>query len=255
MLVRSSSEEELESVCQKVIDLIVRNPETAFKAGVLRLVNTKTDGGKLEIVAKSFADGVSGERNDDPREPEDGIVGKVFQSKQPAILQNIRNTGTISKFRNRNWILENEFEAFGSFPVLVKGEPLGTLSLYTGYNYDFHPDSIAFVNSITNYIASYIYSVRLELLKARYKEALGTDSLNTPLKEEEKQFLAGTNESDGFSESAARDNHNELEKLIVYMTGSASLGGILGQLPGVVLGTLSGVLLWYFTVNAKRNAA
>lgn len=173
------------NVCQQIIDLLVKNPETAFKAGIIRL---KTQVDLLEVKATSFSEGVTEKREDRAIKINSGLAGRVAQSGETIILQGIQKKQQISKFNNRVWIEQNRFESFGCFPLLAKdNEVLGTLSLYTGYNYDFYPDSIKFVQSVADLLASFVYRLKLEEMKYEIeREATGVElrsiGVNTSLR-------------------------------------------------------------------------
>ncbi|HCF30290.1 MAG TPA: hypothetical protein DEV81_24525 [Cyanobacteria bacterium UBA11049] len=157
----------LDEVCQQTVDLLVKNPETAFKAGILRIKNDNSH--LLEVTATSISNGVTENRDNKPIKIGDGLAGRVAESGKPLILQGIRNEPQINSFTNRSWINENRFESFGCFPLLAKEDVLGTLSLYTGYNYDFYPDSIEFVQSVADLLASFVYRLKLEKIESEVK--------------------------------------------------------------------------------------
>jgi GAF domain-containing protein len=152
----SDIDNSLKHYCQEAADLLVQNVETAFKACVVRIRKDTS----LEAIATSFAPVMQGERVNEDRNIHSGLVGYVAQNKIPIILQNLEDHW--DKFRNSEWVKANSLQAFGCFPILLKGECLGTLSLYTGYYYDFHPDSVEFVQGIIDLIASAIHTFQLE---------------------------------------------------------------------------------------------
>jgi GAF domain-containing protein len=133
---------------QNILDLLVMNSETAFKAGVLRLIDDETQ--TLKVVATSiFSSDV--ERDDKPRKIGEGLAGSVAESRQRLILTDISNT----EFYNKPWVSQNSFKTFSCFPLISRGNLLGTLSLYTAYNYDYHDDSINFLQSVADSIATF----------------------------------------------------------------------------------------------------
>ena len=146
----------LKGVYQEIVDLLVKNPETAFKACILR---SKNDTSKLlDVEVTSLAEGVSDSRDDESRSiVDDEILWLVVFEHKPLVLQGSQVESEIRKFKNRKWIEENNLQSFGCFPLIVKEDDLcGTLSFYAGYNYEFHPDSIDFLQSIADLLASFM---------------------------------------------------------------------------------------------------
>ena len=159
---------------QEIVDLLVKNPETAFNAGILRSKDRKTS--KLSVEAVSLIDGIDDNRNDSPRVlTNDHFLGFVDKSKQSLILRNIQDEQTLQKFTNRDWIKRNKFKSFGCFPLISKDEVVGTFSLYTGYNYDFHVDSIDFLQGISDLIAAFMLELKAgSLYESLIKELNGS---------------------------------------------------------------------------------
>lgn len=161
------SPEDSDLVYQQVADLLVDNPETAFKACILRTKSLRDECFSIRALS-TYLDGTIGREDDletrenSPLDGKVGLVGKVIQTGKPIVLKNIRLPENIRQFRNRTWILNKKLDAFGCFPFVFKGEVIGTLSLYTGFNYDFYPDSIDFVQSIANLVASFVGRVKQE---------------------------------------------------------------------------------------------
>lgn len=161
----------LKNVYEQAIELLVQNPETAFKAGVLRVKNRRS--GFLEVKASSFASNVTKSRNDQPRDPNDNEFLWIPAIKQKrlilqdiqSILKNIQKTTQRGGFRNRDWIIENSFQSFACFPLVVKNETVGTFSLYTGYKYEFSPDTIDFLQGVADLLGSFIFNIQSEEMK------------------------------------------------------------------------------------------
>jgi len=160
--------------CQQVIDLLVQNSETAFKAGIFRVKDSNSE--VLSIKSISLAVGVTDNRDDSPRKTDDdGFLWLVVENQKRLILQNIQEKH-IDKFKNENWIKENNFQSFGCFPLIAKGETVGTLSLYTGYKYEFYPDSVDFLQGIADLMASFILKVKLEEREQELQESISPSS-------------------------------------------------------------------------------
>ncbi|MBW4695342.1 MAG: GAF domain-containing protein [Lyngbya sp. HA4199-MV5] len=159
----TSQKEDMGKTYKQILDLLVLNPETAFKAAILREKNEKS--GTLDVLAIALTPDVTGSRDSKPRRPgDDGFLWLIAESKsgKPLILQNIQKEEQIQQFKNRAWIKENNFQAFGCFPLMVEGEVVGTLSLYTGYDYEFYSDSVSFLQSVTGLIASFLFRTNYE---------------------------------------------------------------------------------------------
>ncbi|MEM9543102.1 MAG: GAF domain-containing protein [Cyanobacteria bacterium P01_E01_bin.42] len=152
---------DIKMVCKQVAEMLVLNPETAFKACIIRVKNNYDRNFHVETFSR--LDTVTDNRDDNPvKETDKRLLSKVIQAKKLVVIQKIQEPENLIKFRNQDWICENNFESFGCFPLVVKDEIIGTLSPYTGYNYDFHPDIIDLVESITSLLAMFIYRVKKE---------------------------------------------------------------------------------------------
>lgn len=165
----------LENVYQQVMDLIVQNPETAFKAGILRSKNNESK--TLDVKAVSISDEIVGNRDNSPRKINDeGFLWLIVDNRKRLILQDIQEDKQISQFKNKKWIKDNNFQSFGCFPLVAKDETVGTLSLYTGYNYEFYPDSINFLQGVADLIASFMLKVKQEEQEQELKKNLNSSS-------------------------------------------------------------------------------
>jgi GAF domain len=169
----------IQIACQEVIGLLINNPDTAFKAGVLRIVDWQSN--SLKFIADSLAHNVT-ERFDNGNIDidSDRFAAQVLRTGEPAILQSIREEKKIVKFANGAWVIKNGLDSFGCFPLISKGETLGTFSLYAGLNYEFHRDSIIFVQSILDLVAAFIHRVQLEKIENQTtKDLLAQPGLET----------------------------------------------------------------------------
>jgi GAF domain-containing protein len=171
--------EYLRNIYQQVLNLLVHNPETSFKACVLRL---EDDSSKLLVVeGTSFSYGVTTNRDDKPRQQNhEEFLWITVEGKQRLIIQDIqsviqelRDKEQPTRFHNEDWIISNNFQSVACFPLLAKGEMLGTLSVYTGYKYD--SDSIDFLQSVTDLLCSFVFTIKLE------KQKFSIQNMLTPL--------------------------------------------------------------------------
>ncbi|MBE9005291.1 GAF domain-containing protein [Fortiea sp. LEGE XX443] len=148
----SDIKEAYRSVVQRLI-----SENTAFEVCILRVKNKK---GFLEVVDKAGVERIIwNKRLDEPRSNEDGLVGNVMSIKKYVIIQGINNQN-IKEFKNQDWIRLNEFKSFGCFPLIYKAEVVGAISLYTGYEYDFHPGCQEFLQRVASLVAAFIGRVK-----------------------------------------------------------------------------------------------
>jgi hypothetical protein len=183
-----------EEIYQKILDLLVQNPETAFKAAILRV---KAQNNSLRVKAKSLFEGVDINRDDQDRQENDrSFLSSVVLGKKRLIVQDIQsliNTDDEAikenhPFKNDQWIKKNGFQCFACFPLMTKeNEIQGTLSLYTGYNYEFHADSIRFLQGIVDQLSAFLFRLKLEKQKQDLQSTiLGNYSLSISQENEEK---------------------------------------------------------------------
>jgi GAF domain-containing protein len=148
----SGTQDAYRSVVQRLI-----SENTAFEVCILRVKNAK---GFLEVVDKAGVDRIIwNKRLDEPRSNEDGLVGNAMSIKKSVIIQGINNQN-IKEFKNQDWIRLNEFKSFGCFPLIYKAEVVGAISLYTGYEYDFHPGCQEFLKRVSSLVAAFIGRVK-----------------------------------------------------------------------------------------------
>lgn len=93
-------------------------------------------------------------RQDVVIKPGDGFVGQTFQLRQPVIVEDISTR--INQFKSKDWIRLNGFASFGCFPLIYQEDVVGTLSLYTGCHYEFHPGVKEFLGRVASLIAAFI---------------------------------------------------------------------------------------------------
>jgi GAF domain-containing protein len=141
------------SVYQKTLKFLTGS-ETAFKVAILSIKNDDSE----EIEEKLYysSDGVTDKKND-----EHGIIDRsctrlVAESLKPQIIEKISERGLRDTFINPKWIEENKLESFGCFPLVSAGKFVGTLSLFAGDKYEFHPSAIDFLNNVISSIATLV---------------------------------------------------------------------------------------------------
>ncbi len=153
---------------------------TSYDAAVLRLAI----GNSLVVIAQSGIPRIKWNTRDntdrDIRKQgvDTGFAGQVFNTKKR--LTFIISEEKRSEFKNKRWIDENYFKAFGCFPLMLQEKVVGTLSLFSSYEYKYHPSSINFVETVASTIASFIARVELELIELKFQCAFEYAPLLSP---------------------------------------------------------------------------
>ncbi len=178
----------LSSIFQQILDLLVKNPETAFKACILRVKDETL--GSLKVVAKSLADGLTENRDDNPRvQNDDEVLWIIAKSEQRLIIPDVQsvikdlqeNNKPLGLFKNKDWIEKNCFQSFVGFPLVAKGEVVGTLSAYTRYEYDV--DSIDFLQGVADLLGSFIFNMKSQKQEHKIQDILLPRSTNLQIEE------------------------------------------------------------------------
>lgn len=140
---------------QEILNFLI-SIETAFKVAILRVKNDDT--GAMKVRYSAYAKGVRKKKDDDPRRIREGFVGIVSDELEPVIVPKITANGMRDEFINADWIKDNGFESFGCFPLIIpeSDEIVGTISLFAGYEYEFHYGTIKFLNYLTSSLATLI---------------------------------------------------------------------------------------------------
>lgn len=163
-------------------DLLLKrlvSDNTAFKACTLRL---RTGPHTLKVASHSGTDEVKWKKRnfDDVNINDDGYPAWATRNSEPAIEFRIEDI--IDQFySNADWVSDNKFKSYGCFPLISKGEVLGTMSFYTGYPYDFHVSCIRFLKRITTLLAAYIRRVNESGQMSRKMELLLNKAQNNDI--------------------------------------------------------------------------
>ncbi|MBD2245599.1 GAF domain-containing protein [Nostoc sp. FACHB-888] len=175
---------DIQDAYKTVVNRLVSD-DTAFEVCILRVKNKNH---LLEVVDKAGAESIKWDKRlDDPRGYEDGFVGDTLRQKRAISLTGI-NDQNIEKFKNQDWIVLNQFKSFGCFPLIYKEEVVGALSLYTGYEYDFHPGCKEFLERVASLTAAFIGRVKeSEIVKSVVRDLNNSPDTSDllQLKEEE----------------------------------------------------------------------
>ncbi|MDJ0735752.1 MAG: GAF domain-containing protein [Nostocaceae cyanobacterium] len=161
---------------QKAYDEVVTrlvSEHTAFEVCILRVKNKS---GMLELKAKKYVERINWEdREDECIKPGEGFVGKVVESKKEEIVEDIEQQ--IQEFNNKEWIINNKFKSFACFPLVYYNEVIGTLSVYTKYNYKFHDSCQEFLKRVSSLIAAFIVRTKVDRVNV-YNSTSETNSNN-----------------------------------------------------------------------------
>jgi GAF domain-containing protein len=179
-----------EELFQQIVDLLVYNPETPFKAAILRERSNDNDRRFFHLRASSFfKDVITDGRNNDPKNLQEAPIWEVVSKGKRLIIQDLQNSSLLNQFKNKSWVQSNRFPSFGCFPLVEKGDVVGSLSVYIGYNYKFYPDSIAFLQSIANLLALFIFKIKQEDNQRELEHLVTTNALRDSVQPRESLFV------------------------------------------------------------------
>lgn len=212
----------LEEVLQQTLDLLVQNPDSPYMAGIIRTIDNEFK--YLNIRAFSSVN-LSGERDSQTIEIGKGLAGIVAATHRRLVIRNICEEQEIRKFRNKQWIIDNNFHSFGCFPLLSRGNVYGTLSLYTGYDYGFHNRGINNVQGISDLIAAIVYRFRrdIEFLAAAQQQLISSDPTLSDLLENQT-ILAMSGETKRDLDKLVRKSHMSYEEIFKASLALFALG-------------------------------
>lgn len=152
---------------QKTYQLIANrliSPETAFQVCILRI---RDNSGHLTVAAKSGIEKVdwSNRYNEDieiyARNSKDDIPREAITNNNPITFD--INTNSIERFLvNKKWVEDNLFKSYACFRIALGDNILGTISLYTGYQYNFHPSCVRFLKRVVSLLASFMGAKSLD---------------------------------------------------------------------------------------------
>lgn len=133
------------------------NDLTNYKVCILRLADSNNG---LNVISKASSRAISwNKRNDDPRKDESSMVWRVYKRGRQKIVKDIYSER--ASFRNWDWIEANGLKSFACFPLTAKSKIVGTLSLFTGYPFEFYDSDQEFLHNITSLIAAFTESLAI----------------------------------------------------------------------------------------------
>ncbi len=151
-----SNPSDIQNAYTTVVKRLV-SENTAFEVCILRV---KNENNLLKVEDKAGVDRIIWDKRlDELRGNESSFVGTAVKTKKPVTVTGINNQN-IKKFKNQDWIKLNKFKSFGCFPLIYKAEVVGTLSLYTGYEYEFHAGCREFLQRAASLTAAFIGRVK-----------------------------------------------------------------------------------------------
>jgi signal transduction histidine kinase len=105
--------------------------------------------------ATRFSESCGQRRTDQVRDYGKGVVGEAADSGEPVIVENLEKE--VHRFNNKEWIMQNHLGSFACIPLVNENEVVGTISIFSGYNYTFHPSIINLLKSLASLIASFVH--------------------------------------------------------------------------------------------------
>ncbi|MCM8833539.1 MAG: GAF domain-containing protein, partial [Candidatus Omnitrophica bacterium] len=96
----------------------------------------------------------------------EGITGKVFETKKPMIVEDVRKE---KEYKFRDIAIKEGLVSMLSVPMIVKNKTIGVLNVYTTYPYKFTEKEIEIISSIANQAAIVIENTEL-LVKTKILE-------------------------------------------------------------------------------------
>ncbi len=158
------TESNMEEICQAIVNVLTKKT-LHFKASFLRLVNNDGD---LEIMA-------TGELVKGSKRPEsilkrgEGITSRILETKKAIYVKNIQQE---KAFKYPEWARGNNLCSYLSNPLIVNGEVIGTLSVYTGEEYDFSREEMEFLEGFADLTALVIDKAKEVYRIAKIAETL-----------------------------------------------------------------------------------
>ena len=157
----------LEEACENLSKNMV-NEFMPFKVCIIRLVNRQTR--SLDHISSACTSDINLERRDNsPRTKEgearekSGVVSEVYSKGESVVVNNIAED---NRTLNNDWYEDNKgnLKSFITMPVKIANEVKGTVSLFTGFFYDFPKISQDFICRVCLNLASIklIYDLEME---------------------------------------------------------------------------------------------
>ena len=128
-----------------------------YKACIIRKLGR--DGKTLQVDANESTSDIKEKPNCQRYiNEEGGLIKEIFSSRKPVKIEKIETQ--IDRFKSKEWILEHDLKSFFGFPLLIQGKAVGTMALFTGYEYKLDRNEENFINNINFLLAAYRVGVR-----------------------------------------------------------------------------------------------
>jgi signal transduction protein with GAF and PtsI domain len=103
--------------------------------------------------------------------PGEGIAGKVFESKKPFIVEDVREE---KEYKYRDIAIKEGLVSLLSVPMIVRNKAIGVLNVYTTQPHKFTKKEIEIISSIANQAAIVIENTELMVKTKILEEELET---------------------------------------------------------------------------------
>ena len=154
---RNSSEDKVDdSLGTKVAESLVNNVLMPYKACVIRKLSK--DKKILQLDANVCSPDITQKPNYQRRIEDKGVIRDIFVSQTNIKIKKIEDN--LNRFQSRDWVEKNSLKSFFGFPCLIQGEVVGTIALFTGYEYNLDENEEDFINNIACLLATYRVGVR-----------------------------------------------------------------------------------------------
>jgi GAF domain-containing protein len=128
----SETQGELEARLTKALQIIIDGLDD-YAAAVLRVI---TSGEALKICARAGDPRIDWTRwRDMDFSRGEYLAGQVLQRNQAISVSDIEEQQHL--FANLDWVRDNELKSCACYPLVVRGEPVGTFSIFCGFPYRF----------------------------------------------------------------------------------------------------------------------
>ncbi|MDQ7815985.1 MAG: GAF domain-containing sensor histidine kinase [Melioribacteraceae bacterium] len=162
------------------------NPLKYFSVCIIRYV--KND--KLEKII-NVGDNINWSlRIDEPILIGERIAGKVIENMAPVYIENLESH--INDFRNIEWIKNNNLKSYACLPLIISDERIGTISIFTHFNYKFYKIDKEFLESIASLIATLIQSDKIIRELKDAKELIEHQKQNVEMDSLDNSFEANS---------------------------------------------------------------
>lgn len=137
----------LKDFCSEVAKILISD-WTDFIACCIRIVKSK-EKNELELLGYAYDSCISDTNKfKSAISINQGIVGEVFKEKTHKFISNISDPDIRHKIIDINWMELNGIKSFICYPIRSKDKIIGTLSLFTRFQYDCKLLNIEFIDSL-----------------------------------------------------------------------------------------------------------